>query len=209
MSTTPPVASDADLPPVGELENIDLRGTLRSTVLGIIALIAGLFLAGLWLHDELVAAGGWFVTHFGSGGVLLAFGVLDCIFLPIPHDTFLFLGLSGGLPLWKVCLAGSVGSVTGGVGGYHLARAVANRPHFRQLLATRGRRAYLIVRKYGTWGVAIGALSPLPYTFCAWAAGALAMDFRRFFVVSLLRIPRVVFYAWLIEKSFAAAGASA
>ena len=39
----------------------------------------------------------------------------------------------------------------------------------------------------------------MPYSFVCWTAGALGMDFRRFWLVSLLRIVRVVFYLWLIH----------
>jgi membrane protein YqaA with SNARE-associated domain len=205
MSTPPPVATESDrLPSVGELEGLDLRGTIRGTVLGLVGLVIGLFVLGLLLHDELLATGGWFVARFGALGVFLAFRGLDCVFLPVPHDTFLMLGMAGGLSLWTVSLAGSVGSLVGGSVGYLIARKVAHRPRFQQLLQTRGRKAYLLVRKYGMVGVAMGALSPLPYTLCAWAAGALEMRFSRFFLVSLLRIPRVFFYAWLIERSLRA-----
>jgi uncharacterized membrane protein YdjX (TVP38/TMEM64 family) len=48
-------------------------------------------------------------------------------------------------------------------------------------------------------GVALGAVSPLPYSISAWAAGALGMELRPFVLVSLLRIPRVGFYLWLIQ----------
>jgi membrane protein YqaA with SNARE-associated domain len=207
----PPTAPDtvpARLPSVEEADGVNLSGTLRGTLLSIIGLVVALAAIGIALYDELVMAGGWFVESFGAAGVGLAFAVLDCIFLPIPHDTFLGLGLAGGLSLWEVSVAGSIGSLVGGAAGFLLARKVASRPRFQHILSTRGRRAYLIVRKYGTLGVAIGALSPLPYTMCAWAAGALDMDFRRFLVVSLLRVPRVVFYAWLIERSLQVAGAS-
>jgi len=206
MPPVVPEAAPAGLPSIDETEGVDLGGTLRGTVLSIIGLVGVLAGIGFLLYDELVAAGGWFVDIFGAGGVGLAFAILDCIFLPIPHDTFLGLGLAGGLTLWEVSVAGSLGSLVGGAAGFLLARKVAARPRFQKVLATRGRKAYLIVRKYGTLGVAIGALSPLPYTMCAWAAGALDMDFRRFLMVSLLRIPRVVFYAWLIERSLRVAG---
>lgn len=202
----PTVAPPSKLPTNHETEQVDLSGTLRGTILSIGAVVGVLTIVGAVFNDELVAAGGWFVGLFGAAGVGLAFAVLDCVFLPIPPDTFVGLGLAGGLSLSEVCVAGSIGCLVGGAAGFLLARKVAMRPRFQRLLATRGRRAYQIVRKYGTVGVAIGALSPLPYTLCVWAAGALGMDFAKFAAVSLLRIPRLVFYAWLIEGSLQLAG---
>ena len=37
---------------------------------------------------------------------------------------------------------------------------------------------------------------------CCWASGALRLDPRIFLAVSLLRIPRVAFYLWLIQIGF-------
>jgi uncharacterized membrane protein YdjX (TVP38/TMEM64 family) len=66
----------------------------------------------------------------------------------------------------------------------------------------RGRQAFAIVERYGTVGLAIGAITPLPYVWTTWAAGALGMPWRTFLPVSLLRIPRVFFYLWLMEQGF-------
>ena len=205
MAQTLPPTPQAEHP---QAEQVDLSGTLKGTLLSIASLVGVLTIIGLLFNDALVAAGGWFVERFGSAGVGLAFALLDCIFLPLPPDTFLGLGLAGGLSLWEVSVAGSAGCLMGGAAGFCLARRVAKHPRFQMLLSTRGRRAYQIVQKYGVVGVAIGALSPLPYTLCVWAAGALGMPFRHFAAVSLLRIPRLVFYAWLIDRSLQLTGAT-
>jgi uncharacterized membrane protein YdjX (TVP38/TMEM64 family) len=47
--------------------------------------------------------------------------------------------------------------------------------------------------------VAVAAITPLPYSIFCWAAGAGKLPFRRFLLVSLLRIVRVAGYLYLIQ----------
>ena len=51
-----------------------------------------------------------------------------------------------------------------------------------------------LINRYGVWIVALGALTPVPYSLTCWAAGALKMDFPKFFLMILLRIPRFLIY---------------
>ena len=47
--------------------------------------------------------------------------------------------------------------------------------------------------------VGIAAITPLPYSVSAWAAGSTGMPYPSFFAVSLLRIIRIVGALWLID----------
>jgi membrane protein YqaA with SNARE-associated domain len=49
------------------------------------------------------------------------------------------------------------------------------------------------------WVVAIAAITPLPYSLSAWAAGAVHMRFATFFAVSLSRVLRVAGALYLIQ----------
>jgi uncharacterized membrane protein YdjX (TVP38/TMEM64 family) len=70
------------------------------------------------------------------------------------------------------------------------------------MMARRGREVKLLVERYGVRALLFAALTPLPYSIACWAAGACEVRFRTFFLVSLSRIPRVIFYLWLIEQGF-------
>jgi membrane protein YqaA with SNARE-associated domain len=73
---------------------------------------------------------------------------------------------------------------------------------FRRFIEGRGRNAWESVRRYGAGALALGALSPLPFSICCWAGGALRIRPSIFLAVALLRIPRVAFYLWLIQIGF-------
>jgi membrane protein YqaA with SNARE-associated domain len=51
-----------------------------------------------------------------------------------------------------------------------------------------------MVQRYGRLTVALGALTPLPFSITCWCAGGLGMPLARFLPVSLLRVPRYVVY---------------
>ena len=107
--------------------------------------------------------------------------------------------LVGGLPFWEIAFAGGLGSLLGGCAGFAVARRVGQSGWFQRVLHGRGARARLAVERWGVWGVALGAVSPLPYTICAWAAGTFQLGWRPFVAVSLLRFPRVAFHLWVME----------
>ena len=58
------------------------------------------------------------------------------------------------------------------------------------------------LRRGGRWFLAIAAVSPVPYSVTCWAAGATKMAYLDFIVISLLRIPRVAAFLWLIQRGF-------
>ena len=57
--------------------------------------------------------------------------------------------------------------------------------------------------RWGVWTVAIGALSPLPYSITCWFAGIYNMPYRRFFLATLFRIPRIIAYYMIFRPGLA------
>jgi membrane protein YqaA with SNARE-associated domain len=70
------------------------------------------------------------------------------------------------------------------------------------LMASRGAEIHSLVRRYGLIALALATLTPLPYSLACWASGALGVPFFRFCAVSLLRIPRIAIFLWLIQEGF-------
>lgn len=176
-----------------------LRRLFLQLIVGIAVFMVIVGVLAFAFEDVLVATGRGFVERLGGPGVGLAFFILDAVWIPIPHETFSGLALVGGMPFWEVWAWGSVGSLAGGLLGFTVCRKIGEQDWFQRWLARRGGDAHAAVRRWGVLGVALGAVSPLPYSISAWAAGALGMELRPFLVVSLLRIPRVGFYLWLIQ----------
>lgn len=181
--------------PVG----LDHRRLLISTLitLGIVLLVTAV--AGWLLYDVLVDVGEWFVARMGAPGVFVAFLVTDAMGIPVPPDTFAMFALTGGMAFATIVAWGGTGSICGGTVGYFVGRAIGRTDRVDRLTHDNRDQIAALVQRYGALAIAIAALTPLPYPFAAWAAGASEMRLRTFLLVSLLRIPRVAAYLFLIE----------
>jgi membrane protein YqaA with SNARE-associated domain len=194
--------------PETELSDEQLLGTLRLGDLALKALavlvVLMVLLATLayFAHDPLVALAERFVAVLGPPGIAIGFFLPDALTLPIPNDAFSFFGLIGGVPFWTCVLWACMGTLTGGSAGFFLGRKLSNTETFRRLMARRGREVKLLVDRYGVLALLCAAITPIPYSIACWSAGACDIRFTTFLAVSLARIPRVIFYLWLMEQGF-------
>ncbi|MEY3012978.1 MAG: hypothetical protein RIT45_1713 [Pseudomonadota bacterium] len=177
----------------------DLRRLLVQMAWGLLALIVAILALGYFYREPILAISKTFVANFGGPGVALGYFLPDALFVPLPQEAVKTFAYLGGMPFWTIVAWSCLGTLTGGPVGYWLGANLARRPRVAALLERRGAKAHAMVARYGPVGLAIGALTPLPYSITCWAAGALAMPFRTFLLVSLLRIPRVIFFLWLIR----------
>ncbi len=178
---------------------IHARQLLIHFFTGVIAIMALTAVLGRVLKAELVALGQGFVAKLGGPGLATCLAVPDALPFPPVHEVCTGFALLGGMPFWTVVAWGSGGSIGGGALGFLIGRALVKTERFQRFVAGRGRDAWESVRRYGAAALALGALSPLPFSVCCWASGALRLNPVIFFAVALLRIPRVAFYLWLIQ----------
>lgn len=183
---------------------LELRRVLIGAMLGVVGftvLAAGL---GWLFHEPALALGSWFVGNFGGPGIAVGFFFPDAFTVPIPNDAFTAFGLFGGMPFAEVVLWGAIGSLTGGCTGWAIGRYLLARSRkLQDFIERRGgeqMRAQLV--RGGRWFLAVAAISPIPYSVTCWAAGATKMPFHEFFLISLLRIPRIAGVLWLVQQGF-------
>lgn len=183
---------DSHRPSAAEVQRLALQ-TLLSAAL----LYSGVLLAAYLFRAELLDISRAFVGAWGLWGVMAGFYIPDALTLPLPNDAFSTFGLLGGLSYGEVVAAGSAGSILGGTTGYFLGKfAFGRSPRLRHMLEARGLER---VRTDGAWALALGALTPLPYSVFCWSAGAVQMRLSVFLAVSTLRVFRVAGYLWLIQ----------
>lgn len=156
------------------------------------------FIVGRYFEEELRAIGVAFVETFGGVGVAFCTLVPDAITMPPPHEICMTFAYTGGMSFWEVVLWATAGSVTGGSIGYVIGRQLSHTQWFQNLVRGRARLAWQAIERHGALALAVGALSPVPYSVCCWASGAMHMRPAVFLVVSLLRLPRLAFYLWII-----------
>ena len=129
-----------------------------------------------------------FFNQFGPFALaLLSF--TEAIIQPIPPDV-MFLPMaydernSVNMLLWLWFIV-TFASVLGAMVGHTLGKLYGTKlldrfgkPHHRQ-------RLEFLFERYGTWGMFIAAVSPLPYKVFGWIAGASEMKMRPFVIAGI------------------------
>lgn len=150
---------------------------------GVAALMVLLGVLGKFLKEPIVDFSCRFVEALGGLGVALGFFVPDTFPLPIWHDGFLIAGYLGGLGFWEMAVWASAGSLLGGSIGFLLARKVSHTRWFGRFMKKKGEEASNLVERYGLVGLAITALSPIPYSVGVWTVGAFGVPYYKFLAV--------------------------
>lgn len=194
--------------PEVEVEELSIRKVVITAALGVAGFTVFVAVLGWLFREPLLSVGRWFVDNFGGPGIAVGFFFPDAFTVPVPNDAFTAFGLWGGMPFWEVVAWGSLGSLCGGSVGWLIGRYfIARSERLAAFMRRRGgdqMRAQ--INRGGRWFLAVAAVTPVPYSITCWAAGATELPYWQFIVVSLLRIPRVAVFLWLIQQGFVSIG---
>ena len=188
-------------------EDPSLRPIIVQTVLISLVLVALLVIGALFFKEPIDELSRWVVVHLGLPGIIVAVMISDVLTAPIPPDTMLFMAatspdIHNGVAIVTISLASTIaGSIAYVVGPY-----LSKLPIIREKIEGFRPRGEALFERWGSWAVAIGALSPLPYSIFCWMAGIYKMDYKRFFIATLFRIPRIAGYYALFMFGWASIG---
>jgi hypothetical protein len=191
------VPSDAELAAYVRLNLIKAGAVL-------LALVLGLGFLGLYFNAELLAAAAWVLNRLGLGGLAAVLFISDAFCAPVPSDfTVLVIAKSHWSQHWYMVVPALAlwSSFSGGVAwflGTKLGHSRWGRKWFGRLQSSP-HRAY--AARLGKWGIAIGAVTPVPYSLTCWVAGTLELRLGEIFWVNLLRLPRFVAYYLAFAES--------
>ena len=200
-------ASAPDLPadgvssgPIADDGAVDIRAVALRLFAGVATLMLLVGVLGYFFKEPLIDFSSTFVDTFGGPGILVAWFFADMLPLPIPHEAFTAFGYFGGMPFWTVVMWASIGSVTGATAGFSIGRHLSHTRWYERIMEKRGPGIRAFAKRYGLLALALGATTPLMYSVVCWACGAMNIEYKKFFLVTLLRIPRTALYLWLISK---------
>jgi membrane protein YqaA with SNARE-associated domain len=188
-----PVAAAASLEASGDAY---LRRNLLRALASLVLLFAAMLVAGVLFDRELLEFTQWVERSIGLPGLALLLFFADSVGTPIPPDALLIVVAKTELSrdwAWLVPLGGVLSSVAGAA-GYAIGAALGRHPALTPWIAWLSRRHGTLIERYDRLTVALGALTPLPFSLTCWSAGAMGMPLSRFVPVSLLRVPRYVVY---------------
>lgn len=177
---------------------------LIKAVIALVLFLALIGMLGFLFEDELAELTTWVVERVGFLGLAGILLVTDTLVTPFPPDILLAViaksRLSEDWPVY-VGLLGLV-SVVAGMTGYGIGRWLGHFRWCRRLFGEFKDDYGQLIRKYGFWGVALGAVTPLPYSVTCWTAGVLGLRWTKVLAASILfRIPRFYLYYWLLSTT--------
>ena len=178
------------------------RSAVKGFVL-LIALLAAIGLISVYFEAELAAATHWAHRTLGLPGLSLVIFLADSLTAPIPPDLVLIVVAKSSMAerWWLIVpMLGAV-SVAAGNAAWVVGRWLGDTRIPRALFARFRTNNQRLVARYGVWGVALGAMTPIPFSITCWAAGMFHMKHRTFFWATLLRVPRYVLYYLAIAYS--------
>jgi membrane protein YqaA with SNARE-associated domain len=142
------------------------------------------------LHQTLLGMLHWVESLAQSphgGWALFGLAFAESSFFPIPPDVLL-IALALGDPDRSFVFAAicSVGSVLGGVLGYGIGYFGGRPLLYRWFRRKRIEAVESYYDRYNAWATGIAGLTPIPYKIFTISGGAFAINFKIFFLASLL-----------------------
>lgn len=181
--------------PSSDLQELIRKNLLR---LGFALIVLGGIAALLMsrFRPELDAVTATVFDAVGLGGLIGVIFFADTFVAPFPPDTVLILLAASPYHadwLWLIPLIGVVSTCAGYL-GFGLGTYFSKRPWAEKWFGSLRTKSKVMVLRYGPWAIALGALTPIPFSITCWSAGLLHLPFRHVWKPCLLRIPRYVIY---------------
>ncbi len=182
----------------------ELRPHVKAAVFSIFLLAIALIACGIWLEPELKRLGKQVYDAMGIPGLTLMVYLGDSVITPIPPDVALVIIQRSGLSQnawWLVTWLGLV-SAAAGFTGWYLGHKLRSTKFPRRIFGPKLETAESLMKKFGPIAVAIGALTPFPYSVTTWTAGIFNVPLRKMIIPTLLRVPRLWIYYWILDGAF-------
>ena len=166
-----------------------MRGLLTLVVTSLVFLVIALIGA-----DPLSRASLQLLESFGTAGIAVGVLASDILAVPLPPSTFVAAAIAADHLIIPALLITCISTVIGATLAYWLGPYIGRLPLLHRLIEPHHQRATKLFEHHGVWAIGIAALTPLPFSIMCWLAGIYRMDYRRFFLATLIRIPRVLVY---------------
>jgi membrane protein YqaA with SNARE-associated domain len=184
-------------------ESVSIRKILSDTLVFTIVTVLLVALAGYLLRAPLQAMANQLVALFGYAGIFVGVFIADAFTFPLPPDVYLVIGIAANTDVFWTLVVCSFASVVGGQVAYFLGPHIRKIPVLNEKLEGYRAEGQYLFAEWGSWSVSIAALTPIPFSIVSWLAGIYQMDYGRYFIASLVRIPRLVGYYYLYASGWA------
>ena len=181
-----------------------IQQNLIKAVVALVAFVLIVGVIGFVFERELTIATAWVVEHIGFVGMCLVLLVSDSLITPMTPDILLIVISRTELAehwLRHVLILGCI-SVIAGILGWQIGRWLEHYPWAQRMFGDFKDDHREFIRKYGFWAIAMGSITPLPYSVTCWGAGIIGIRWQSVLFASLLfRIPRFIIYYLLLSTT--------
>lgn len=181
-----------------------LTRLLVRVVLGLCVLLLATAVVAHAFRSELEAIGRGFVDRFGVTGMALGTMISDASHIPIPPQFYMLMGITSGVPAITTLAAVNIGSFFGGWIAYFLARRFSRFGWFERRLARPRELSQRVFERYGSWAPVVASFLPLTYAALCYLCGLSGLSKRGFALVTLIRVPRLIAYYYLVQLGWMA-----
>lgn len=171
-------------------------------VFGVALFCVAVFLGARHFRPELEGISRFLVVRFGAFGLFAGPFIADAFSFPAPPQLYLLAAITTHQPVVSTLALVSAGSVLGGNVGRWFGAVLGDRPFLTRVLGRTRHRVDAVFARYGYWAVAVGALMPLPYSMLCYLSGVYKMPRGLFALMSLLRVPRLMFFYVILRAGF-------
>lgn len=181
----------------------ELQSHIRQTVVGLVVFFLVMGVLGFALEPQIEALTQTIHQVVGPPGLALFVFITDALVSPIPPDVALVIVSRTELrETWKsVVLLLGVASCIAGPAGWWIGSKLRRSSIPKWIFGDKLAQGEKLMQRWGALSVAIGALTPIPYSLTTWTAGILGFPLRRMWLPCLLRVPRFYVYYLVLTKA--------
>ena len=176
---------------------------LWAGLMTLISIIILVFFLSYFFSHEIQFVSQWLLENIGFFALVVLVFISDSIISPVPPDAVLLIIATSALADHWLFYVGiiSISSLLAGYFAWGLGRLVSQSPRMPVFMQKISLEHKENIKKYGTWAVVMGALTPLPFSLTCWSAGIVKMDLKTFSLGAITRVPRVFVYYWIIKAT--------
>jgi membrane protein YqaA with SNARE-associated domain len=131
----------------------------------------------------------------------MAFGAAfaDASHFPIPPQFYMLMGVTSGVPALHTLAAVNVGSFVGGWIAYFASERIAKFGPIQRRLEQPRQLMASVFSRYGAWSVVVASFLPITYSALCYMCGLARLPRGGFLLVTVIRVPRLVAYYYLVK----------
>jgi membrane protein YqaA with SNARE-associated domain len=142
------------------------------------------------------------INSFGYVAIFIFTLIVDLVQQPFGPETPVLISFFLGFNILGIFFMALLGSYCGGLLGFYFGKLELSKRIEETYKKEKYQKYRKFFKKWGKSGLVIAALTPFPYPFFCWFAGAFNLSLREFFIYALIprtfRIGLPLLIFWLI-----------